>query len=190
MKISRRFQSVVTATAAVVAAGLVLSACSSSPSASEGDPSDLSSVTLRFGQPSNLTEAAIVASSVLDDAPYKVEFASFQNAGDISSALVTGQLDFVQGYTEWSVAQAAAGATPAWSEGSTGYSVVGVVEPGDVANFDPFMVLSAKDSGIATIDDAKGKRWGYVPGSVLQLITAKAVTDKGWEFPDGIVAAD
>lgn len=189
MKISRRLKAVLTATAGVVTVSMLLTSCSSADSApvTKADGQlDLSSVTLRFGQPSNLTAAAIVASGVLDDAEYKVDFASFQNSGDISSSLITGQLDFVQGFTQWSVGQAAAGATPAWSESSAGFKAVGVIEPGNTKDFDPFMILSGKDSGIKSVADTKGARWGYVPGSVLQLVTAKAVTKQGWTFPDDI----
>lgn len=179
----RRRQTVV---AAIAALGLSfgLAACGGESKAAEGaDP--LAGVTITLGQNDPAVRAAIEASGVYDDAPYKVDFVDFANQVDASTALTTGDIDGSV-IAQYTLIQAAAGAKPAWTPETAPYKTI--IVPGfvDTVNWDPFGTVASKKSGIKelTADAVRGKKWSASPGATNYLTMLQTLDYLGLGLDD------
>jgi len=167
--------------ALAAASGLVLAGCSSAGDDGTGDPSG---VTITMGQQGGETEAIFEASKVFAGAPYKVEYATFSSPADTLTALANGNIDVANNLAQWTATQGAAAAKPAWTAKSAPYRSILVNVPSDKPDSGRFVVAASAQSGIKNIKDAKGKKWGFLPGSSTQLLAAKVLQKLGWTFND------
>ncbi|MFC9763964.1 ABC transporter substrate-binding protein [Rhodococcus jostii] len=169
--------------ALAAASALLLAGCSSTDESTDaaGDPSG---VTITMGQQGGETEAIFEASGAFADAPYKVEYATFASPADTLTALATGNVDIGNNLAQWTATQGAAAAKPAWTEETAPYRNILVNVPSDKPDFGRFVVAASAQSGIENIEDAKGKKWGFLPGSSTNLLAAKVLQKLGWTFDD------
>lgn len=172
--------------ASLIAFGLI--GCSSanqpqentqSPDASEVD---LSGVTIVFGQQGQQNSPYFEASGAFEDTPYTIEFASFNNPGDNLTANASGSVD-VSYVGEWSGLQAASATAP-WSDEDALYKSILVLEQGNPEEFDAARAVVTASSGLESLEESKGKRWGYIPGSYFELLTNQALAALGWSADD------
>ncbi|MFF3571977.1 ABC transporter substrate-binding protein [Nocardia jiangxiensis] len=137
-----------------------------------------------MGQQGGETEAIFKASGAFADAPYKVEYATFSSPAETLTALANGNVDIGNNLAQWTATQGAAAAKPAWTTKSAPYRSILVNVPSDKPDFDRFVVAASAQSGIKNIKDAKGKKWGFLPGSSTHLLAAKVLQKLGWTFHD------
>ncbi len=172
--------------AALAALGLSfgLAACGGESSAADGDD-PLSGVTITLGQNDPSVRAAINASGIFDDAPYKVEFVDFSNQVEASTALTTGDIDGSV-IAQYTVVQAAAGARPAWTAETAPYKTILVPGFVDTEKWDPFGTVASKKSGITelTADAVRGKKWTASPGATNYLTMLQTLDYLGLSLDD------
>lgn len=154
----------------------------SAGAATAGD--DLSGVTITVGQQGSDTQFGFVASHLFDDTPYRIKYATFQSPAATLTALASGNIDIANNLSQWTLTQGAAAASPPWTSRTAPYKTVLATGPDRTVALDRFVIAASKASGITDIRQAKGKRWGIIPGSSLNLF-AYAVLDKlGWTLKD------
>jgi len=159
------------ATVALVA----IAGCTSSPdsgstraadSTAAADALDLSTVTLTLGQNDGTVPPLFLASGILDDLPYKVEFATFPDQVQSAAALVSGETD-ASITAQYTVVQAVAASTPEWTEETIPYVTAVSTDriPPDVADW--VGTVSSPASGITelTPEAVRGKKWTTTPGA-------------------------
>jgi sulfonate transport system substrate-binding protein len=184
----RRF--FLTAGASIPAAALA--ACGSSGSvqgAKSGSGQD--GVTINVGQQGSDTQAGFDASGAFSDAPYKIQYSSFTSPADNLTALATGKVDVTNNVAQWTATQAAASATPPWTAATAPYKNILVSAPGNPEHYSRFVIAASRQSGITSIDQAKHKSWGVIPGSSLELFAYVTLHKLGWSVNDiDIVSLD
>jgi len=94
----------------------------------------------------------------------RVETLAFNNSTEIKTAVVTGSIDF-----------AVTGVTAALMAASRGepFRVLAAAADGASA------IVARKEHGVARIEDLKGKRIGYVPGSAQDVLLRLSLRDRG-----------
>lgn len=125
-----------------VPAAALLAACGEKVAAPA--TTDLSAVTLVLGDQVNLLRSKAEAAGVLDGAPYKIEWASFQGAAPLFEAVVSGDVDTAMAADTPALAAAAGGARVKVVAASVS-SPVGVA------------ILVPPNSPILTVADLRGR---------------------------------
>jgi sulfonate transport system substrate-binding protein len=184
----RRF--VLTAAAGIPAAALA--ACGSSGSTQGAKSSSAENgVTINVGQQGSDTQSGFDASGLFNDAPYKIQYSTFSSPADNLTALATGKVDVTNNVAQWTATQAAASATPPWTAATAPYKNILASAPGNPEDYSRFVIAASRQSGITSIEQAKHKRWGVIPGSSLELFAYVALRKLGWSVNDiDIVSLD
>lgn len=180
-------RSVIAVTFATAATMMVVAGCSGSPDPQTSHAAgevDLSGVTITLGQNDASVGPLFEASGVLDDAPYNVEFATFPDQIQAAAALVSGETD-ASVSAQYVVVQAAAAATPEWTEETVPYvtAVSTTRISSDVADW--VGTVSSPESGITelTAESVRGKKWTTTPGATnfLTLLQTLDYLDVGFD---------
>lgn len=134
---------------------------------------DLSAVTLVLGDQVNLLRSKAEAAGVLDGAPYKIEWASFQGAAPLFEAVVSGDVDTAMAADTPALAAAAGGARVKVVAASVS-SPVGVA------------ILVPPNSPILTVADLKGRNVivSSARGSVAHYLLFGALREAGLSIDD------
>jgi len=178
----RRF--VLTAATGLPAAA-ALAACSSSSSpATSSAKAATNGVTITVGQEGSDTQAGFDASGLFTGTPYTIRYATFASPTDILTALAKGDVDVANNVAQWTATQAAAAATPVWTAATAPYKNILVSAPGSPEHYARFVVAASRQSGITSIEQAKHKRWGMIPGSSLELFAYVVLDKLGWSVKD------
>ena len=174
---------------ALFSAALVISAQASAagtpPDAASGPQTqpgsaDLSKVTLVVGQQGSDNNLGFIKSHLFDDTPYKIQYALFQSPTATLTALASGRVDIANNLSQWTLTQGAAAATTPWTAATAPYRTVLVTGPDPSAHLDRFVIVASRQSGITDIHQAKGKRWGYIPGASPNLLAYVVLHRLGW----------
>ncbi|HEM7843194.1 TPA: ABC transporter substrate-binding protein [Burkholderia multivorans] len=152
--------------------------------ADESSSVDLSGVTITVGQQGSDTQFGFLASHLFDDTPYRIRYATFQSPSATLTALASGNVDIANNLSQWTLTQGAAAASTPWTFRTAPYRTVLVTGPDKSVSLDRFVVVASKASGITDIRQAKGKRWGIVPGSSLNLFAYVVLKKLGWTLND------
>jgi sulfonate transport system substrate-binding protein len=146
---------------AIFVAGLLLSAIASASA----------QTTLRVGDQKGNSKAAMEASGVLKDAPYKIEWKEFPAAAPLLEALGAGAIDTgLVGDAPFTFAAAAN--VPVKAIGAIRQSQEGLA------------ILVPRDSKIHSFDDLKGKKIATGRGSIGHQLILAALESKGWSPND------
>lgn len=134
---------------------------------------DLSAVTLVLGDQVNLLRSKAEAARVLDGAPYKIEWASFQGAAPLFEAVVSGDVDTAMAADTPALAAAAGGARVKVVAASVS-SPVGVA------------ILVPPNSPILTVADLKGRNVivSSARGSVAHYLLFGVLREAGLSIDD------
>lgn len=137
-------------------------------------------LTLVIGQNGQELEPGWEASGVWNDAPYKLEFATFPNAVENATALAAGRVD-VSYFAQFTAIQAQAAASPDWTEDNVPYRSIVVAATGDTVNHERFVTVASKASGITTLtaDSVRGKKWASSPGATNFLLYLQSLKHLG-----------
>lgn len=168
----------------IPAAVLSLSNTAQAATTSAPTNADLKGVTLTVGQQGSDTQFGFLASGIFDDAPYQIRYATFQSPSATLTALASGNVDIANNLSQWTLTQGAAAASPPWTFRTAPYRTVLVTGPDPSAALDRFVVAASKASGIKDIRQAKGRRWGLIPGSSLNLFAYVVLQKLGWSVHD------
>ena len=135
--------------------------------------SDLSKVTLVLGDQVNLLRSKAEAAGVLDGAPYKIEWASFQGAAPLFEAVVSGDVD-----------TAMAADTPALAAAAGGARVK--VVAASVSSPKAVAILVPPNSPILSVADLKGRSVivSSARGSVAHYLLFGALREAGLSIDD------
>ncbi len=135
--------------------------------------SDLSKVTLVLGDQVNLLRSKAEAAGVLDGAPYKIEWASFQGAAPLFEAVVSGDVD-----------TAMAADTPALAAAAGGARVK--VVAASVSSPKAVAILVPPNSPILSVADLKGRSVivSSARGSVAHYLLFGALREAGLAIDD------
>ncbi|HEX6352400.1 ABC transporter substrate-binding protein [Actinophytocola sp.] len=144
--------------AVLVTALLALTACGTSneprqasvPAPVSGD--ELAKVTLKVGDQKGGSKALLTAAGLLDDVPYKIEWATFTSGPPLLEALSAGGVDVGRVGNTPPIFAAAANAKIALVSSSQG-------------NVASDAILVPADSSLKTVKDLKGKTIGVAKGS-------------------------
>jgi sulfonate transport system substrate-binding protein len=178
----RRF--ILTAAAGIPAAA-VLAACGSSGSAQlQKSSSAEDGVTINVGQQGSDTQSGFNASGLFNDTPYKIQYSTFSSPADNLTALATGKVDVTNNVSQWTATQAAASAATPWTAATAPYKNVLVSAPGNPEHYSRFVIAASRQSGVTSIEQAKNKRWGIIPGSSLELFAYVTLHKLGWSVND------
>lgn len=130
--------------------------------------SDLSKVTLVLGDQVNLLRSKAEAAGVLEGAPYKIEWASFQGAAPLFEAVVSGDVD-----------TAIAADTPALAAAAGGARVK--VVAASVSSPRAVAILVPPNSPILSVADLKGRSVivSSARGSVAHYLLFGALREAG-----------
>lgn len=177
------------AVSTVLAASLALAACGGSDtsdgsSAGASASSDLSGVTIKVGGQGSDNQAGFVASGLFKDAPYTIEYPTFPSPANTLTALASGKIDIANNVSQWTATQASAGEATPWTSTTAPYKNILVSAPGNPQDFSRFVIAASKQSGITDIAKAKGKKWGIIPGSSLNLFSEVVLKKLGWTRDD------
>ena len=134
---------------------------------------DLSKVTLVLGDQVNLLRSKAEAAGVLEGAPYKIEWASFQGAAPLFEAVVSGDVD-----------TAMAADTPALAAAAGGARVK--VVAASVASPKAVAILVPPNSPILSVADLKGRSVivSSARGSVAHYLLFGALREAGLAIDD------
>ncbi|MFT4002210.1 MAG: PhnD/SsuA/transferrin family substrate-binding protein [Rhizobium sp.] len=137
-------------------------------------------VTLVVGQNGAELQAGWEASGIWQDAPYKLEFATFPNAVENATALAAGKVD-VSYFAQFTAIQAQAAANPEWTKETVPYKSVLVAATADTTNHERFVTVASKASGITELTAAsvRGKRWASSPGATNFLLYLQSLKHLG-----------
>lgn len=135
--------------------------------------SDLSKVTLVLGDQVNLLRSKAEAAGVLEGAPYKIEWASFQGAAPLFEAVVSGDVD-----------TAMAADTPALAAAAGGARVK--VVAASVSSPKAVAILVPPNSPILSVADLKGRSVivSSARGSVAHYLLFGALREAGLAIDD------
>ncbi len=145
---------------------------------------DLNGVTITVGQQGSDTQFGFIASHLFDDTPYRIKYATFQSPAATLTALASGNVDIANNLSQWTLTQGAAAASPPWTIKTAPYRTVLVTGLDKTVALDRFVIAASKASGITDIKQAKGKRWGIIPGSSLNLFAYVVLNKLGWSKED------
>jgi sulfonate transport system substrate-binding protein len=142
--------------------------------AATGAPLDLSRVTLVLGDQVKLLRTKAEAAGVLEDVPYKIQWASFQGAAPLFEAVVSGDVDTAMAADTPALAAAAGGARVKVVAAS-------VSSPAGVA------ILVPPGSAIRSVADLKGRNVivSSARGSVAHYLLFGALREAGLK-PDDV----
>lgn len=134
---------------------------------------DLSKVTLVLGDQVNLLRSKAEAAGVLEGAPYKIEWASFQGAAPLFEAVVSGDVD-----------TAMAADTPALAAAAGGARVK--VVAASVSSPKAVAILVPPNSPILSVADLKGRSVivSSARGSVAHYLLFGALREAGLSIDD------
>ena len=134
---------------------------------------DLSKVTLVLGDQVNLLRSKAEAAGVLEGAPYKIEWASFQGAAPLFEAVVSGDVD-----------TAMAADTPALAAAAGGARVK--VVAASVSSPKAVAILVPPNSPILSVADLKGRSVivSSARGSVAHYLLFGALREAGLAIDD------
>ncbi|WP_308920838.1 ABC transporter substrate-binding protein [Janthinobacterium sp. J1-1] len=134
---------------------------------------DLSKVTLVLGDQVNLLRSKAEAAGVLEGAPYKIEWASFQGAAPLFEAVVSGDVD-----------TAMAADTPALAAAAGGARVK--VVAASVSSPKAVAILVPPNSSILSVADLKGRSVivSSARGSVAHYLLFGALREAGLSIDD------
>ena len=134
---------------------------------------DLSKVALVLGDQVNLLRSKAEAAGVLDGAPYKIEWASFQGAAPLFEAVVSGDVD-----------TAMAADTPALAAAAGGARVK--VVAASVSSPKAVAILVPPNSPILSVADLKGRSVivSSARGSVAHYLLFGALREAGLAIDD------
>jgi sulfonate transport system substrate-binding protein len=146
-----------------------------SPASAPGAAPDLSKVTLVLGDQVKLLRTKAEAAGVLDNLPYKIQWASFQGAAPLFEAVVSGDVD-----------TAVAADTPALAAAAGGARVK--VVAASVSSPKGVAILVPAGSPIKTVADLKGRNVivSSARGSVAHFLLFGALREAGLK-PDDVV---
>jgi sulfonate transport system substrate-binding protein len=144
------------------------------PAGATGAPLDLSRVTLVLGDQVKLLRTKAEAAGVLEDVPYKIQWASFQGAAPLFEAVVSGDVDTAMAADTPALAAAAGGARVKVVAAS-------VSSPAGVA------ILVPPGSAIRSVADLKGRNVivSSARGSVAHYLLFGALREAGLK-PDDV----
>jgi sulfonate transport system substrate-binding protein len=146
---------------ALFVAGFLLSAIASASA----------QTTLRVGDQKGNSKAAMEASGVLKDVPYRIEWKEFAAASPLLEALSAGAIDTgLVGDAPFTFAAAAN--VPVKAIGAIRQSQEGLA------------ILVPRDSKIHSLDDLKGKKIATGRGSIGHQLILAAMESKGWSPSD------
>jgi sulfonate transport system substrate-binding protein len=146
---------------AIFVAGFLLSAIASASA----------QTTLRVGDQKGNSKAAMEASGVLKDVPYRIEWKEFAAASPLLEALSAGAIDTgLVGDAPFTFAAAAN--VPVKAIGAIRQSQEGLA------------ILVPRDSKIHSLDDLKGKKIATGRGSIGHQLILAAMESKGWSPSD------
>ena len=134
---------------------------------------DLSKVTLVIGDQANGTKTKLEAAKVLEDVPYKIEWANFQGAAPLFEAVRSGKVD-----------TAPAGDTPVLFALASG--VPAKIVATNTSSAKNISIIVPKDSAIKNIVDLKGKTVvvSSAKGSVSEYLLIEALEEVGLTIND------
>lgn len=147
---------------------------------------DLSGTTIIVGQNNYDLEPGMIGSGVLEGTPYKVQFATFPNGDATLTALSTGSIDITL-QSLFGAIKSQAAAKPAWTAEDIPYkAVISAWDSADRKNFEPFVTIASKKSGITTLgaEAVKGKKWAATPGGTSFYSQLAAIKSLGLTKPD------
>lgn len=139
--------------------------------------SDLSSVKIVLGFNANQQIEEIKASGVLDDAPYKLEYARFDTVAQTIEALNAGSVDFVYSVGGVSLDFLQGNAREEWTTDNVPFKYVSLRRSAQPDIYPLVYTLVRADSGIETPADLRGKKFAYNKGGNNHsqfLLTLKA----------------
>ncbi|MFG3340677.1 ABC transporter substrate-binding protein [Glycomyces sp. NPDC048151] len=162
-------RSLLGAAAVAPAALLGLSACS--------DDAAAGGTTLRVGELGAVavTQELFKAAGLDQDLPYAIEWATFVNAGP----------EYIEAAGADAVDVGLTADTPLIfaAAGGIGLKAIAVSSPGDPAESDN-AILAAPGSGIASLEDLKGRKVSFQEGTITQYHTVKALESVGLSLAD------
>jgi ABC-type nitrate/sulfonate/bicarbonate transport system substrate-binding protein len=144
----------------------------------------LSGVTINIGQQGTDTQDGFNASGVFTGTPYTIAYSTFASPADTLTALATGNVDVANNVAQWTATQASAGENPPWTAATAPYKNILVSAPGNPQHYSRFVVVASRKSGITSIEQAKGKSWGIIPGSSEELMAYVVLNKLGWSVKD------
>jgi sulfonate transport system substrate-binding protein len=156
-------------------AAALLGGCGkATPAGATGAALDLSRVTLVLGDQVKLLRTKAEAAGVLEDVPYKIQWASFQGAAPLFEAVVSGDVDTAMAADTPALAAAAGGARVKVVAAS-------VSSPAGVA------ILVPPGSAIRSVADLKGRNVivSSARGSVAHYLLFGALREAGLK-PDDV----
>jgi sulfonate transport system substrate-binding protein len=139
---------------------------------------------LTVGNEGTDSQFGFIASGLFSDMPYKVKYATFDSPTDILTALESGHCDMANNVAQWTATQAAAAAKTPYTAATAPYKNVLITAGGDPAHFSRFVIAASAQSGLTDIKAAKGKKWGIIPGSSLELFAYVVLHKLGWSTKD------
>ena len=147
----------------------------STPASTLASAPDLSRVTLVLGDQVKLLRTKAEAAGVLDNLPYKIQWASFQGAAPLFEAVVSGDVD-----------TAVAADTPALAAAAGGARIK--VVAASVSSPKGVAILVPAGSPIRTVADLKGRNVivSSARGSVAHFLLFGALREAGLK-PDDVV---
>ena len=151
---------------------LALAACgddeqSGSSAASSASPADLKNVTLRVGVQKDGIRAVLERTGALKDAPYEVEFSTFQFGPPLVEAAGADKIDLAWVGSTPPIFGAAAGAD---------FKIIAAVKERDAQENS---ILVPRDSDIRRVEDLKGKRVAVPKGSSAHGLLLNALKRVG-----------
>jgi sulfonate transport system substrate-binding protein len=160
----------------LVAALLVLAACGTSPATPKASVPDavgadeLSNVTLKIGDQKGGSKSLLTAAGLLDDLPYKIEWATFTSGPPLLEAVSAGGVHIGR-----------VGNTPPIFAAAAKAKIAAVASSKGNVTSDAILVLP--DSPIKTVNDLRGKTIGVAKGSsahgqVLYNLRANGLSTK------------
>lgn len=175
LKLTKRIwvNSILAAGLAVTLAGCGSEGESAAVSTNGEGEVDLSKVTLVLGDQAGLTKSKIEASGVLEDTPYKVEWASFQGAAPLFEAVNAGSVD-----------TAPAGDTPVLTAAASGVPIK--IAASTKSATSAIGIIVQENSSVQKVADLKGKTIviSSAEGSVAQYLVIEALKREGLSTDD------
>jgi sulfonate transport system substrate-binding protein len=182
---------IITALLAIVLLGAGLSGCGASADASSGGKT-----TLKISYQDTAFPALIEASGVLKGAPFKVEWVNLTGPAANLQALYSKAIDLGHmGDTSLTIEQA--NAKTKWTKDNAPLKIVAGWRNGYDAQYAPLVTAVRTSSGIKTLAEAKGHKWGYNFGGYnhaqyLVSLVQGGLTEKDikpTQFADGATSA-
>lgn len=176
----------VTGAIALALTSALLASCSNTGATTgAGSASSASSgaIKLVIGQQGKEVEPIINASGVFANAPYQLQFASFNSPVDDIAAISSGSVD-VGFIAEWTGLSSVGSANPAYTAANAPIKIIELLDQADEQQFNRAVIVASAKSNLTSVADAKGKKWGYIPGSYWNIFEAQTLQKLGWTEAD------